>query len=83
MHEVKFSIIIGSGNVGEALINCKGFDKHNIKSAGVFDIDLVRLKKNYSVPIYPMENLREIISTYKVKISVNCRTGSCGARDML
>ena len=45
MHEVKFSIIIGSGNVGEALINCKGFDKHNSKIAGVSNIDPVKLKK--------------------------------------
>ena len=46
MHGVKFSIIIGSSNVGEALINYKGFEKHNIIIAGAFDIDPVKLKKN-------------------------------------
>ena len=31
--------ILSSGNIGEALINYTGFEKHNIKIAAVFDID--------------------------------------------
>lgn len=68
--EVQYIIIIGSGNIGEALVNYKGFEKHNIKIAGVFDIDPVKLKKNYAIPIYPVEKMREIIAKFKVKIAV-------------
>jgi len=67
---VQHIIIMGSGNIGEALIKYKGFEKRNIKIAGVFDIDPVKLKKNYNIPIYPMDMLHEIIQTYKVKIAV-------------
>jgi len=63
-------IIMGSGNIGEALINYSGFDKHSIKIAGVFDIDPVKQKKKYKVPIFKMDMLREIIDTYKIKIAV-------------
>ena len=63
-------IIIGSGNIGEALINYGGFNKHNIKIVGVFDIDPVKLKKKYKIPIYRMDMLREIIERFKVKIAV-------------
>jgi redox-sensing transcriptional repressor len=65
-----YIIIMGSGNIGEALINYTGFDKHNMKIAGVFDIDPVKLKKKYMVPIYKTDTLREIIEKYNVKIAV-------------
>ena len=68
--KVQNIIIIGLGNIGEALIKYRGFEKHNIKIAGVFDIDPVKLKKNYKVPAYPMDMLNEIIEKYNIKIAV-------------
>jgi redox-sensing transcriptional repressor len=65
-----YIIIMGSGNIGEALINYSGFDKHNIKIAGVFDIDPIKLKKKYEIPIYKTDMLKEIIDKYNVKIAV-------------
>ena len=46
---VQYIIIMGSGNIGEALLKYKGFEKRNIKIAGVFDIDPVKLKRNYNI----------------------------------
>jgi redox-sensing transcriptional repressor len=68
--KVQHIIIIGLGNIGEALIKYKGFDKHNIKITGVFDINPVKLKKNYNVPVYSMDMLDDIINKYDVKIAV-------------
>lgn len=68
--EVQYFIIIGSGRIGEALINYKGFDKYKIKIAGIFDINPVKLKNKYNVSIYPMEKMREIIAKYNVRIAV-------------
>jgi redox-sensing transcriptional repressor len=68
--EVQYIVIVGSGNIGEALVNYKGFEKHNIKIAGVFDIDPVKLKKTYTIPIYPVERMKEIITEYQVKTAV-------------
>ncbi len=68
--EVQYIIIVGSGNIGEALIKYKGFAKHNIKIAAGFDIDPAKLKKNYEVPVYSMDKLKEIIDKYSVKIAV-------------
>jgi len=65
-----YIIIIGSGNIGEAIINYTGFEKHNIRIAGVFDIDPLKLKKKYKVPIYKMDMLKEVIDRYNVKIAV-------------
>ena len=68
--KVQYIVIIGLGNIGEALIKYKGFDKHNIKIAGVFDINPVKLKKNYKVPVYSMDMLDDIVKKYNVKIAV-------------
>lgn len=65
-----YFVIMGLGNIGEALINYPGFDKHNIKIAGAFDIDPVKIKKKYKVPIYHMDMLPEIVKKYNVKIAV-------------
>lgn len=65
-----YIIIMGCGNIGEALINYSGFEKHNIKVAGVFDIDPVKLKKKYKVPIYKVDMLGQIIKKYNVKTAV-------------
>ena len=65
-----YIIIMGSGNIGEALINYSGFEKHNIKIAGVFDIDPVKLKKKYKIPIFKIDRLKEVIDKYGVKIAV-------------
>lgn len=69
-HVTDHIIIIGAGNIGEALINYPGFEKHNIKIAAVFDTDPVKLKRKYNVPIYGMEMLNEIVSKYEVKTAV-------------
>jgi len=65
-----YIIIMGSGNIGEALINYGGFDRHNIKIAGVFDIDPVKLKRKYKIPIYKTDMLKEVIDMYRVKTAV-------------
>ena len=65
-----YIIIMGSGNIGEAIINYTGFQKHNIQIAGVFDIDPKKLKKKYRIPIYKTDMLKEIIDRYNVKIAV-------------
>ncbi len=68
--KVQHIVIIGLGNIGEALIKYKGFDKHNIRIAGVFDINPVKLKKNYNIPVYSMDMLKDIIDKYNIKIGV-------------
>jgi redox-sensing transcriptional repressor len=69
-HVTDYIIIMGSGNIGEALINYSGFEKHNIKIAGVFDIDPIKLRRKYSVPIYKTDMLKEVVDKYHVKIAV-------------
>jgi redox-sensing transcriptional repressor len=69
-HVTDHIIIVGSGNIGEALIKYTGFEKHNIKIAALFDIDPVKLKRKYNVPIYRMDMLQEVITMYKVSTAV-------------
>lgn len=68
--ETQNIVIVGVGNIGKALIQYKGFDKYNIKIIAAFDIDPVLLKKEFNVPVYPMDMLSEIIQKFKVKIAV-------------
>lgn len=68
--QIQYIIIVGAGNIGEALINYKGFERHNIRIAGAFDINPIKLKKNTGITVYPMHKLQEVVKKYDVKIGV-------------
>lgn len=63
-------IIVGMGNIGQALSNYKGFINNNISVVAGFDIDPVKIKKKYDIPVYPMDRCREIIDAYKVEAGI-------------
>jgi redox-sensing transcriptional repressor len=67
LHKV---ILIGIGNIGTAILNYKGFRENMIEIVAGFDIDPVKYKKKYTVPVYPMEKIDEVINEYGVKTAI-------------
>jgi len=63
-------ILIGTGNLGTALINYKGFAKNMINIAAAFDIDPVKYRKKIDIPVYPMEKLKEVVDSLEVKTAI-------------
>jgi len=66
-------IIIGAGNMGQALANYTNFEKRGFKLIGIFDVntDLVG-KKIRDVEIMSMDDIEQFISKNKVDIAMLC-----------
>jgi len=63
-------IIIGTGNIGSALIKYKGFEKEGIKVVGAFDIDAAKINAEAPVPILHIDDMPGFIKKNDVKIAI-------------
>ena len=64
-------IIVGMGNMGRALShNDCGFTEQKQYIVAGFDIDPVKIKKTYNIPVYNMNRLSEIINENDIKIAI-------------
>ena len=63
-------ILVGMGNMGQALSKYSKFVTRNINIIATFDIDPFKLKQKADIPVYPMDKLKEIISKNKVRIAI-------------
>lgn len=66
-------IIIGAGNMGQALANYTNFEKRGFEIKGIFDIspDLIGQKIN-DLEIMDLNNLEEFIKNNKIDIAMLC-----------
>jgi len=63
-------IVIGTGNIGTALINYKGYESENIQIIAAFDIDIAKCRETGPVPIYPIDRLKDYIKENDIKLAV-------------
>ena len=63
-------VIIGMGNMGKALSQYKGFTANNMNIVAGFDIDPAKINKKFHIPIYPLENLKEVIDAFHVSTAI-------------
>ncbi len=70
-NELQKVIIIGIGNIGRALSNyvC-GFNERRQYIMAGFDVDPVKTRKVYDIPVYPINMLEEFIRNNRVKIAI-------------
>lgn len=67
------TIIIGAGNMGQALANYTNFEKRGFKLVGIFDVDLKLVgTKIKGIEILHMDQLDEFIKNNKVDIAMLC-----------
>ena len=70
-NEQQSVIIVGMGNMGRALShNDCGFTEQKQYIIAGFDIDPVKIKKTYNIPVYHMTQLSEIIEENDIKIAI-------------
>lgn len=63
-------IIVGSGNLGQALANYANFEKRGFILTGLFDVNLHLLGKQVrGIPIRMMDELPEFLSSHQVDIA--------------
>lgn len=64
-------IVVGGGNMGQALSNYMAFEKNGFLIKGIFDINPALIgKKIRNIEIYPISELREFIKKEHIEIAV-------------
>lgn len=64
-------VLIGIGNLGQALLAYRGFEPEGFEIVAAFDVDPQRrLDKPVAQPIYPMEGIEEFIKERVVKMAI-------------
>jgi redox-sensing transcriptional repressor len=63
-------ILIGCGNIGQALINYQGFKENKIIIVAGFDLDPSKYSKKFAIPIYPPDRIPEIVNKFRIKTAI-------------
>ncbi len=63
-------VLIGMGNIGQALANYQGFRENKIHIIAGFDLDPAKYTKKHAIPVYPPEKMEEIIQDNEVKTAI-------------
>ena len=63
-------VIIGMGNMGQALSKYNGLVQRNINIVATFDIDPYKQKMRSDLPVYSMDRLQEIIERFRVNVAI-------------
>jgi len=63
-------ILVGMGNMGQALSKYHKFITRNMNIIATFDIDPFKHRHKSEIPVYPMEKLKEIITKHKITVAI-------------
>jgi redox-sensing transcriptional repressor len=69
-NEVRNVIIVGSGNIGQALMKYNGFMKEGIKIIAAFDSDATKINRTSEIPVLPMEEMAEFVKSNNIKVGI-------------
>lgn len=71
VNESQGVILIGMGNMGRALSHYEcGFTERKQYIVAGFDIDPIKIKKTYNIPVFPMDQLDSFIRQNEIKIAI-------------
>jgi redox-sensing transcriptional repressor len=69
--ELQKVIVVGVGNIGNAVLQYKGFQKNMIEIVAAFDIDPSKYKKKaQAAPVYSLDKLPKIVKEFNVKTAI-------------
>lgn len=63
-------IIVGLGNIGNALMKYKGFEKEGLKISACFDIDSTKYNRDSEIPVLPLEEMKDFVRSKRIRIGV-------------
>lgn len=71
LHKKHHLVLIGAGNLGQAIANYMNFEKRGFIISGIFDIDKELIgKKVRDIPVRPMEELESFVKEHNIDIGV-------------
>ncbi|MFC2111983.1 redox-sensing transcriptional repressor Rex [Bacteroidota bacterium] len=69
--ELQRVIVVGVGNIGNAILQYKGFQKNMIEIVAAFDIDPTKYKnKKLPVPVYSLDRLQKVIKEQEINTAI-------------
>ena len=68
--ELQHVILVGLGNIGNAMLQYRGFEQRMIQIVAAFDIDPSKTRKKCRVSCYPMEDLARVVHEKNVKTAI-------------
>lgn len=73
LNKIYNTVIIGAGNLGQAIANYTFFDKSGFKMTAIFDVNpkLVGMKIN-DIPVVDVDELEQFINDHHIEIIVIC-----------
>ena len=72
LNEPHTAIVIGGGNIGQALISYKGFKDENVFIKAVFDIETKHLEGLTGVEVLNVSELEKYLAANKIDIAIVC-----------
>lgn len=63
-------IVVGLGNMGNALMKYNGFEKEGIKISACFDIDSTKYNRDSDIPVLPLEEMKDFVRSRRIKTGV-------------
>ncbi len=63
-------VMIGVGNLGQALLHYPGFERSGISIAAGFDIDPAKFNREANPPVLPLEQLAEVVKTRDIRFAI-------------
>jgi redox-sensing transcriptional repressor len=68
--EIQKVIIVGNGNLGQALSRYKNFAQNGITIKACFDIDPTKLNVHKDIPVYPFDEMETYARQNDIKIGI-------------
>jgi len=68
--EVQKVILVGTGNLGSALLKYKGFEKEDISLVAAFDADPAKHGRIGNIPVYPVRDILDFVKQNRIKVAV-------------
>jgi redox-sensing transcriptional repressor len=65
-------IVVGAGNLGNALLKYKNFEKQGIRIEAAFDIDPAKCSQKTGVAVYPLPSLESFVNKNGIMIAILC-----------
>jgi redox-sensing transcriptional repressor len=66
----QYVILVGMGNIGQALVQYKRFILRKMIIVASFDINPSKQSKRFGIPVLPMSMMREIIDKFHVNVAI-------------
>jgi redox-sensing transcriptional repressor len=69
-NRVREVIVVGCGNIGQALINFGDFENEGIRILAGFDQEASKWRSSSNVPVLPVEQCRDFIREHRIKVAI-------------